>query len=289
MSLSTRYIREYLELNKTVTLEKIGTLTLPDAITKDEEGNIISEATFIFDKKAVTTPEFIDYLAESIQKSHSIAMSDLEYFLDQARQLMNIGSTPFVIEGIGYIYSDRSGAYQLNTERLEETREKEKKHFEDNYSNSPLTSATNYASRRANKKVIGRWVLILLIIGVIVFGAYYIPKSSFSFLKDNTPDTTAVAKQVSQPVTTPKPAVQKQTRKDGSYHFIFQTYDVKAKADKRINQLKSYGNIVFLDSIKQGGAQQYRLYIPMENVKAADTTRIKDSLRSYYGHEVRID
>lgn len=289
MSLSTRYIREYLELNKTVTLEKIGTLTLPDSITKDEEGNIISAPAFVYDKKAVTTPAFVDYLAEAIQKSHSIASSDLEYFLDQARQLMNIGSNPFIIDGIGYIYADKSGAYQLSTERLEDAKEKEKKHFEDNYSNSPLTSATNYASRRADKRVIGRWILILLIIGVIVYGAYYIPKSSFNFLKDSTPDTTAVADTVAKAKSSPAQAVTKPVRKEGNYHFIFQTYTTKSQAEKRMDQLKSYGNVVSIDSVSVSGSQQYRLYVSMENVKPADTTRVKDSLRSYYGHPVTID
>lgn len=289
MSLSTRYIREFLELNKTVTLEKIGTLSLPDAITKDEEGNIISSPQFAYDKKAVTSPEFIDYLSEAIQKSRTIAASDLEYFLDQTRQLMNIGSNPFIIDGIGYIYADKSGTYQLSTEKLEDAKEKEKKHFEDSYSNSPLTSATNYASRRANKRVIGRWALILLIIGVIVWGAYYIPKSSFNFLKDSTPDTAAVADTVAKTAVTSTPATSKPARKEGSYHFIFQTYTALTQAQKRMDQLKSYGNVVSLDSINVAGTKHYRLYVAMESVKPIDTTRLKDSLRSYYGHPVTIE
>ena len=289
MSLSTRYIREYLELNKTVTLEKIGTLTLPDAISKDEDGNIISSPSFIYDKKAVTTPAFVDFLAEATQKSHSIASADLEYFLDQTRQLMNIGSTPFIIDGIGYIYSDKGGGYQLSTEKQEDTKEREKKHYEDNYSNSPLTSATNYATRKVNKRVVGRWVLILLIIGVIIVGAYYIPKSSFSFFKDSPADTAAVAdtlakSKVETPVQAAKPAC-----KDGSYHFIFQSYSNKAQADKRSEQLKSYGNVVSMDSVSSTTGTIYRLYIAMDNVQTADTTRIKDSLKSYYGHTVTLD
>ena len=289
LSLSTRYIREYLELHKTVTLEKIGTLTLPDAITKDEEGNIISSPTFVYDKKAVTTPAFVDYLAEVTQKSHSIAASDLEYFLDQTRQLMNIGSTPFVIDGMGYIYADKSGSYQLSTERLEVSKEKEKKHYEDNYSNSPLTSATNYASRKVNKRVIGRWVLILLIIGVIVYGAYFIPKSSFNFLKDSTTDTTVMADTLAKAKTTLPSAPAKEVRKDGSYHFIFQTYTTKAHAEKRIDQLRSYGNVVSMDSIKTPTGYEYRLFVAIDNVTPTDTTRMKDSLRSYYGHAVTIE
>ncbi|SEA43433.1 hypothetical protein SAMN05192529_11863 [Arachidicoccus rhizosphaerae] len=289
MSLSTRYIREYLELNKTVTLEKIGTLTLPDAISKDEDGNIISSPAFVYDKKAVTTPEFVDYLAEATQKSHSIASADLEYFLDQTRQLMNIGSTPFVIDGIGFIYADKSGGYQLSTEKLEETKEREKKHYEDNYSNSPLTSATNYATRKVNKKVIGRWVLILLIIGVIIFGAYYIPKSSFNFFKDSPADTAAVADTLTKPKVNVPVQPEKPVRKEGSYHFIFQTYPTKAQADKRIDQLKSYGNVVSMDSSSSATGTLYRLYIAMDNVQATDTVRLKDSLKSYYGHAVTIE
>lgn len=289
MSLSTRHIRDFLESNKTVTLEKIGTLTLPDTITKDEDGRIINDTVFTYDKKAVTTPEFLEYLAKAIQKSQSIATSDLEYFLDQSRQLMNIGSNPFVIDGIGYLYADKSGAYQFNPEKLEVAKEKDKKHVEDNYSNSPLTSATNYASRRPDKRVIGRWVLILLIIGIIVYGAYYIPKSSFNFLKDSTADTSAITDTSAKTVITTAPTPTKTAHKEGTYHFIFQTYSLKAQADKRIDQLKSYGNVVSLDSVNTGGDKQYRLFVAISDLKTADTTRIKDSLRSYYGHTVTIE
>ena len=289
MSLSTRYIREYLELNKTVSLEKIGTLTLPDSITKDENGNIISTAEFIYNKKAETTPEFVDYLAEAIGKSHNIATSDLEYFLDQSRQLMNIGSNPFVIDGIGYIFANRQGEYQLNTEKPEETKEREKKHYEDNYSNSPLTSATNYATRNPNKKAIGRWVLILIILGVIIFGAYYIPKANFSFLKDNPTEKEVVADTLAKTAEKATPVQAAPPKKDGSYNFIFQTYTNKAQADKRISQLRNYGNVVSMDSVANSEGQQYRLFVSMENVQPTDTVRIKDSLRAYYGHSVTIE
>lgn len=289
MSLSTRYIKDYLELNKTVTLEKIGTLSLPESLTKDEDGNFISNPTFVYDKKAVTTPEFVDYLMEVTQKTRSIASSDLEYFLDQTRQLMNIGSTPFVIEGIGNIYANKSGNYEFSVERHDEFKDREKKHYEDNYSNSPLTSATNYATRKVNKRAVGRWILILLIIGIIIVGAYNIPKSSFSFLKDSIADTTAVADTLTQPEPAVPMAPVRTVRQDGSYHFIFQTYTSKARADRRMDQLKSYGNIVSIDSVSGASGTLYRLYVAIDNVQPEDTTRMKDSLRSYYGHPVTIE
>ena len=289
MSLSTRYIREYLELNKTVSLEKIGTLTLPDAITKDENGNIISQPEFIYNKKAETTPEFVNYLAEAVGKSHNIASSDLEYFLDQSRQLMNIGSTPLVIDGLGYIFANRQGEYQLSTEKLEDTKEREKKHYEDNYSNSPLTSATNYATRGPNKRAIGRWVLILLIIGVIILGAYYIRRANFGFMKDSQENTAVVADTLAskKPEVAATPATP--PKKEGSYNFIFQTYNDRAQAAKRLRQLTAYGNVVSMDSVANGADLTYRLFVSMEQVAAKDTVRLKDSLRAYYGHAVTIE
>lgn len=290
MSLSTRYISDFLAQNKTVTLEKIGTLSTAQVPTMDEEGTPVVQPLFVYNKKAETTPEFIDYLAEVTQKSHSIAQSDLEYFLDQARQLMNIGSTPLVIEGLGNIFAEKNGEYALNTENIQEVKDKEKKAYEDNYSNSPLTSATNYATHRPDKRVIGRWVLILLIIGIIIYGAYFIPKSSFKFFSDGpkaASEDSTVAKTVQPVKATPIPA--KPQRKEGVYLFVFQSYPVKADAEKRLRQLESYGNIVSMDSVNEAGQKIYRLFVKMEHIQAADTVRIKDSLHSYYGHTVTIE
>lgn len=291
MSLSTRYISDYLAQHKTVSLEKIGKLSLPQSTSTDEEGNPTDQSPFVYNKKAVTTPEFVDYLADVTQKSRSIAQSDLEYFLDQARQLMNIGSTPLVIDGLGFIYAEKSGEYALNTSDIQEVKEKERKSLEDNYNNSPLTSATNYASNRPSKRLVGRWILILLIIGVIVYGAYFFPKSSFKFFSSGPADTAATATDTTAKAGLPTTA-QKATenaREEGEYRFIFQTFSNKAEADKRVKQLKSYGNKVSLDSSKKGTAVTYYLYVQMENVQTTDTTRIKDSLRGYYGHPVVID
>lgn len=291
MSLSTRYISDYLAQHKTVSLEKIGKLSLPQSASTDEEGNPVDQSLFVYNKKAVTTPEFVDYLAEVTQKSRSIAQSDLEYFLDQARQLMNIGSTPLVIEGLGFIYAEKNGEYALNTKDIQEVKEKERKSYEDNYNNSPLTSATNYATHRPSKRLIGRWILILLIIGVIVYGAYFFPKSSFKLFSSNVADTVATATDSTAKKSTSSTLqnTTEKARKEGEYRFIFQTFDNKEDADKRTRQLKSYGNIVFIDSSKKGTGVTYSLYVQMENVQTTDTTRIKDSLRGYYGHPVVID
>lgn len=288
MSLSTRYITAFLETNDTVTLEKIGTLFLPKSPVKDEEGNLIEQPIFVYNKKAETTPAFIDYLAEATKKSHSIAQSDLEYFLDQSRQLMNIGSNPLVLEGLGAIYAERNGAYAFRTSDVQESGDREKKPLEDNYNNSPLTSATNYATRRPNNRVIGRWVLILIIIGIIIYGAYFIPKSSFKFFSDSpAKPVDTVAKTVEPLKKTVE--VARQQKKPGEYRFIFQTFTSAADADKRLRQLKNYGNIVSIDSTTEAGQTVYKLYIQMDSVAVTDTTRVKDSLRSYYGHPVTIE
>lgn len=291
VSISSHYISDFLRQNGSISLEKIGELSLPENPQTNEEGELLTPAVFVYDKRAETTPDFVNYLAGILQKPLLLIQSDLEYFLDQSRQLMNIGSKPLEIDGIGFIHAENNGVYTFSTTAPDGFKETafHKKYDEAHQSRSPMISSVNYASKRKGGSNLGRWILVLLLIVLIAFGFYYV-KSKPDFFTDNLlkKDSTrnekaAEKKGISLPMAKITPS-----KMDG-YKFIIQTFDNLEGVNKRVMQLKSYGNIVSTDSIVSNGKILYRLYVTDEKATPADTLHIKDSLRAYFGHTITVE
>lgn len=282
MNVSSQHISEYLSQNKTVSLEKIGTFDLNQKEEKD---------IFTYDKHAATSPEFIQYLIESLNKPFSIVSQDLEYFLDQSRQLMNIRASSMMIDGIGYVYANNNGEYSFSSESAEATKEADKKTFDDVYTRNPLTSSVNYSVKRRSRKAPWRWIAFVLILGgIIAYAAYYV-HSSPSFFFNDTHDSTTVKTAVSResPAGNTNDAQSKTSvAKTKGFKFVIQTFPDESSCQKREQQLRNYGNIVSRDTSSSGGQPIYRLYVKDTLATAADTARIKDSLSAYFGHPVSV-
>lgn len=295
MSISTNYISDFLRQHKILSLEKIGIINITQS-NETGEGEAPQPEIFTYDKNAETTPEFLEYLAEITHKPLPIITSDLEYFLDESRQLMNIGSKPLVIEGYGYIHSKKFGGYEFSILPPEGFKEPEKSVAEDKYATAPSSASTNYAERRTSKRTIGIWIGVLLVIGIIAYGAYYIQSTGKYSLFKSVDSTAAAKKEIeNQPKHDSETAnaisqlAQPAPAKANGYKFIIQTFIDSANCNKRIKQLESYGNVVSKDMTTVNGAPLYRLFVAVEHANAADTARIKDSLRTYYGHSVSVE
>lgn len=279
MTISSQNISDYLLQHKTVSLEKIGTIDLNNKEDKD---------IFEYDKRAVTSPDLLQYLSEIIGKPLPIVAQDTDFFLDQTRQLMNIRASNFVLNSIGYIYVNNSGEYAFSSDSSETLKEVDRKTLDDVYAKSPLTSSINYATRKNNNYLrIGSIALVL--IAAIAFGAYYIhtKPSFFNDKSDSTEIQQSVVKPVVQNVITEKTLPQPVDKK--GFKFVIQTFSDVLSCQKRQQQLKNYGNIVLRDTITIAGTPVYRLFVTDSLATASDTTHIKDSLRIYFGHPVNIE
>lgn len=291
VNISSHYISDFLRQNGFISLEKIGELSLPENPQTNEEGELLSEAVFVYDKKAETTPDFVHYLAGILQKPLLLVQSDLEYFLDQSRQLMNIGSKPLEIDGIGFIHAENNGTYSFSTTAPDGFKETafHKKYDEAHQSGSPMLSSVNYASKRKGGRNLGRWILLILLIGIIAFGFYYV-KSKPDFFTDNQVKNDSIKNEkIAERKDISAPIVKITSSKVDGYKFIIQTFDNLQGINKRVTQLKNYGNIVSTDSIRVNGKTIYRLYVTDEKATPADTLHIKDSLRAYFGHTITIE
>ena len=100
-------ISEYLLEHKTVSLDKIGTITVA-AYNAEAAENL--PVTFTCDKKVFTSPELIDFIAEKERKNKKLIAADLESHLSQVREYINIGKS-YEIPGMGFIKANKTGTY----------------------------------------------------------------------------------------------------------------------------------------------------------------------------------
>ena len=99
-----QYISEFLAEYKEVSLEKIGVIKTSGHTDAETQSVPVD---FRVDKKAITSPELIDFISSRAGKSKMLIASDLESHLAQAREFINIGKTYEIINA-GFIKKNNS-------------------------------------------------------------------------------------------------------------------------------------------------------------------------------------
>ena len=96
-------LAEYLYQNKTLILPSIGSFELNSAINiyeTKEESWPEDAITFTQNSNAAVEDHFVSYLVQHSGKMKPLALSDLDSYISNGVQLLNIGK-PFTIKGIG--------------------------------------------------------------------------------------------------------------------------------------------------------------------------------------------
>lgn len=298
----SQIMHDYLIQNKSLSLEKIGTVTLKGGSISIENGQTIPEATFEFSKQATTTPEFVTFANEVLNKNPSIVASDIEYFLEESRQLMNIGTGVLMINGIGYIHSLKTGGYSFSQNPISGFRDgeaPEKALSADIYDRAEAEESINrkrIQSNRAKPQVNYMAILVVVVLlGIVGFGIYYFinrPKTNTETLPDKTEQASTDNENAD--TNKGKPSVDTTKAKTPEapkvntdiYKFVFEITKDAQRAHARIATLKGYGNAVDFDSVQTSQGLFFRLYSPIP--KTADTTKVKDSLFKYFQRPIQI-
>lgn len=287
-------IRDYLIEHKSVSFEKIGSLTFTGGGVLHEQETPTGSVIFQYDKKSTTTPELIDYIAQRAGKSKVLIESDLESHFELTRQFINIGK-PYELEGIGMISLSRTGEYVFTPYQLtsEEHKPSKKKQHDSTFTTMPVEK------KRSNRGVL-MFVAILIIagvLGVIGWGTYnfFVTRNS-SGVVDSLPtshtvvDTlassldTAVKKDSTQVIKTNTALLKTDS---ANYRFIFgRTRSLQSAIDHR-DELRVLGTKAYLDSVKADSITLYRLYIKMR-LPSSDTAFIKDSLEKELQTKIKI-
>lgn len=296
------FILDFIAEHKSVSFEKIGHLIISGADYSPgvrHEGNV----TFQYDKKAETTPELSDFIAERTGKNKTLIQSDLESYFELNRQFINIGK-PYELEGIGFISLSKSGEYTFTPYETAEGKEEHKaaKKKQHTY------TAPHTEQKRTSKSFLMfiAFLIIVGVLGVIGWGTYklFVEKGinnindtaaiiNNTASLDTTTSTTAASLTDSTLNKDTTIAVKSDTTKtiknDSSfYKFIFErTYSLQ-KASDRTDELKiilSKG--ASFDSVKTDSTTLYRLFLRLK-LPSTDTSQMKDSLQRYFQHSIKI-
>jgi nucleoid DNA-binding protein len=289
-------LAEYLSTNKKLSLRGIGVFqSAPAAYVEtsySKNAKVPSQdISFTNNPSATEDEELVKFICAQTGKMKALAASDVESYLELMQQFLNIGK-PFQIEGIGTLVKIKPGLYEFTSgqqlnEKIADTSVKE------------LTStSTTDDSLSGFKQIYPRhskagftltksFIAILLLggIGFAIWGGYTLYNRNMNVAanddkgdkKEIVPvdDSTTLA-SVQKPLAD---TVKKITPSAApGYKFVFETTHSKKRAINRFNILKQINSDIHLETID---STLFNITVSL-NIPATDTTRVKDSLNSWY-------
>jgi hypothetical protein len=294
----------FLYENKTLRLEGIGTFMLDSKVSvpDEQEKEIyypIEGLSFTYNPKSLTDEDVITYLVKKLHKIQPLVRSDLESYLSNIRQFVNLGK-PYTIEGVGTLSKNNQGTFEFTPGNFLPVKEELNPKRENADHNYPVRSQSNA----------GRFLVIILIV-VAALAALGGIGWGVSNLLSNRQDTNDNEQQqgfidtipqtgvdTSTPITTAtsplKPPVSSNItnatpgRDSVNYKVIFEVTTLKERAHKRTVQLHNYKHNSKYDTVHVGDVVRYRLFLPVR-MRPSDSTRVKDSLSVFLGSHVTIE
>lgn len=293
----------YLYENKLLNLEGIGTFTLDSKVSvpSEQEKEVyypIEGLQYTYNPKARTDESIIIYLVKKLSKIEPLIRSDLESYLSDIKQFLNIGK-PYTIRGIGTLTKNNQGIYEFTPGSFltakEETHPKKEK-VSHSYNNYPARSKSSAGKTFVTILVI---IVALAALGGIGWGiSTLISKKQLTSEERPQGYSDTVSQQANEDTlpkaTTPaKPstAVAENTSKTGdsvSYKMIFEITPSYQRAVKRTAQLNSYNTRSKYDTIRANNTLQYRLFLPVK-VRPSSIERVRDSLSKFFGRKVYVE
>lgn len=281
------YIRDFLLSNGSVSLEGMGVLQVVNAKNTAENAPApgLPAVEFFQNKHATTTPGLIDYTAEKENRNKGLIQSDIQSFLIETRQMINIGK-PFVIDGIGMIYLAKNWQFEFTQKPSSDTWEEDFTRIRNLEETAfPLTPAKTTSSNKIGFLVILITLVILGGIGYSIFYYFYDAESRHPIQNTAVPDST----QLPEPAVPNNSSILVQPKNDSvNYRFILESNPGRSVIHKEYSQLKSRNASVQMDSIMNGSSMVYRIAL-LKRAIPADTAFIKDSLEIYLGKTVKVE
>jgi len=273
------FITDYLHENREVSLERIGLVKASSSAQEQQAGSVV----FVYDKKAATSEDLINFIAEKTGKSKYLISSDLESHFAQVREFLNIGKS-YEIPGFGFIKANKAGVYEFLP-----------------YSdiNKPAKTGTQPVKRQkqSNRSAIQliTLIIVLAILGGLGWQAYQFfnkPKTvDNSETVINTVDTTANKTTPVLDSNRTDSALNTTSLHDSSdvvnVKYIFEITASGLRAQTRTAQLKNFGSDAAFDSFISNKTKFYSLYI-LKPTKIADTLTVKDSLSKFLQKDITL-
>jgi len=283
-------LAQYLYEQKKLQLTGIGTFLLdPSARVSTDVEHISQGISFEFGSVARDDDSLVSYISTQTGKMKALASSDLNSYVDLAREFLNIGK-PFQIEGIGTLVKTKSGEFEFTADHVLADKVKENGIKELSATSTSDDSLTTYetlkpqAEQTLGSRRIFLGFLAVITIAFIVWISYrtYKTTTTTDVREEQKPeevvavtDTTKYASSTINNTVPDKPA--EVTSNPGSYRFVIEVAN-KKRAYYRYNTLKGQNVPV---QIATNDSVSYKLFFTLP-ATVADTARIRDSLSIWY-------
>ena len=296
---------QYLYQNRKMALPGLGIFTLDKSVVLPEEDDraLLSMPNAVQFQNAnipSADKELISYICANTGKIRPLAISDLDSYLHLGTEMLNIGK-PFHLEGIGTITKNKSGKFDFTPGEYSLIKEpsdspesgKKKTILRDR---KPL-NAPSIISKRNLIKILAP-VIALIIVG---WGGWVMYKKNNPSVMEKSAEINSgsVGQQVADSVgasSAKKDSLKlahadslhpmvTNGQKPANYKFIILSTTNKPHALRRYNQLMSFDLKVYL---YQKDSSYFKVYFQFPAL-ASDTSRIKDSLKREYAHNVTIE
>lgn len=285
MKLSPLFAK-YLYQHKELRLPGIGVFTLDPSITiPDPSDKLFTDfqQNIRFNQQSVTAPDedFINFIRTETGKIKPLAESDLESYLEDGKILLNIGK-PFQIEGIGHLQKTREGTLdfkpgephlhkpEIQHEAVETVQKSKSFYLETNNSSN------------SRKILIGLGAIAGIV--VIIWGGYKLYNRNGGSTADT--DTVTTLQSDTMAITMMPDSLKRATtdtvKTRSTYRFVIERTPYKGRAIRRYNQLMENQTGIKMET---KDSTLFNLYFEIP-ATPADTARIRDSLKTWYGRRI---
>jgi hypothetical protein len=282
-------LAQYLYEQKKLHLAGVGTFLLDPSSRISTDTQHLSEGiSFEYNASVSEDENLIGYISKETGKMKALAASDINSYLDLAKEFLNIGK-PFQIEGIGTLVKNKSGNLSFTPDHLLIDKVKEtgiKELSATSTSDESLTTYESLKPRIEKAPVLKKILFALLIVGttgVIIWAGYKVykhnsPQTDNEQTSEETLPVTDTSKYLS-PGENDTIAVQKNSSQlnSGNYHFVIEKAG-RRRAFYRYEMLKKGGLPIKMST---NDSVTFKLYFVIK-ATSADTARITDSLTNWY-------
>lgn len=277
---------EFLYQHKQLTLPTIGIFELDASVNvyESKEGSLPENSIrFVQNTQATATDELMNYLVQQSGKMKPLAMSDLESYLDNGWQFLNIGK-PFTIKGVGSLTKTGNTLhFQQGTAVLDKAEVTGIYALKDRSREKEEIKELNFDSevKKGNSKKVIIAIASIAALALIGWAIYLaVTRNNTDFADDTQTeqqDTTQSTTNTDTVGIIPDTAIIKPTFADTSFQLVLFTFSDTVKANKELRkQLTRRNNVTVVakDSV-------YQVVLTV-NKPLADTSKVIDSLKSYY-------
>lgn len=286
-------LAQYLYQEKKLNLAGIGTFLVdPSARTTIDTLHTSEGISFQYNASVKEDDNLISYISTHTGKMKSLASSDLDSYIELARQFLNIGK-PFQLEGIGTLVKNKNGELEFTADHLLADKVKDTGMKELSATSISDGSLTTYESLKPHvdkAPPFKKLFLALLVLGttaLIIWAGYRMYKNNSAAqspedqqaIDETTPvtDTTKYVAPAKDTIAAPQQANQATNSSSNSYRFVIEVAH-RQRAFYRYATLKKGGVPIQMST---ADSVIYKLFFVLPAMPA-DTARMSDSLTIWY-------